>query len=191
MDLFDLNSNFQSTLPLVRKWIDDVLYGYKDQATPIVNLGFPRLEQVFPSELLEKAKVVVMSGKVPFPPLSRMGLAELSQMENMPMAGITYKDTFFVNHAHQSESLHFHELVHVVQWERLGVDNFLLAYGIGLMQFGYRDSPLEKMAYDLQECFDDRKLPNGIADFIGEKTDDIWNSLAPLFERASQIGVPS
>ena len=191
MDLFDLISNFQSTLPLVRKWIDDMLDGHKDQATPIVNFGFPRLEQVFPSELLEKAKVVVMSGKVPFPPLSRMGLAELSQMENMPMAGITYKDTFFVNHAHQSESLHFHELVHVVQWERLGVDNFLLAYGIGLMQSGYRDSPLEKMAYFLEERFNGRKLPNGIADFIGEKTDDIWNSLAPLFERASQIGVPS
>ena len=101
--------------------------GHKDQATPIVDLGFPRLEQVFPSELLEKAKVVVASGKVPFPPLSRMGLAELSQMEKMPMAGITYKDTFFVNHVDQSESLHFHELVHVVQWERLGVDNFLLA----------------------------------------------------------------
>jgi len=76
MDSFDLIRKFQSTLPLVRKWIDDVLDGHKDQATPIVNLGFPRLQQVFPSELLEKARVIVVSGKVPFPPLSRMGLPE-------------------------------------------------------------------------------------------------------------------
>lgn len=181
MDLVDLIKNFRATLPLVRKWIDDLLEGHKDQATPIADLGFPRLKEVFPSEVLEKTKVIVVSGKVPFPPLSRMGLAELSQMEYMPMAGITYNDTFFVKGAFQSESLHFHELVHTVQWERLGPDNFLLAYGIGLLQVGYRDSPLEKMAYYLEERFDDGDLPKGIVDFIGEKTDDIWNSLTPLF----------
>ncbi len=53
------------------------------------------------------------------------------------MAGITYKDTYFINHLHQTESLHFHELVHVVQWDWLWVDDFLLAYGAGLMQFSY------------------------------------------------------
>ena len=30
MDVVDLIRNFQSSLPLVRKWIDDVLAGYKD-----------------------------------------------------------------------------------------------------------------------------------------------------------------
>ena len=35
-----------------------------------------------------------------------------------------------------TESLCCHELVHVVQWDRLGVDRFLLAYGIGLVQSG-------------------------------------------------------
>jgi len=183
MDSFDLIRKFHSTLPLVRKWIDDLLEGHKDQATPIINLGYLRLQQVFPSELLEKARAVVMTGKVPFPPLSRMGLPGFSQMENMPMAGITYKNTFFISHLHQSESLHFHELVHVVQWGRLGVDNFLLAYGAGLMQFGYRDSPLEQMAYFLQERFDAGNLPPGIIDFIGQKTDDIWNSVGPLVMR--------
>ena len=183
MGSFDLIRKFQSTLPLVRKWIDDVLDGHNDQATAIVNLGFPRLQQVFPSEFLEKARVIVVSGKVPFPPLSRMGLPELSRMENMPRTGITYKDTFFINNAHQSESLHFHELVHVVQWEKLGVDNFLLAYGAGLMQFDYRNSPLEQMAYLLQERFEGRNLPHGIVEFIRKNTDAIWNSIAPMFKR--------
>jgi len=34
----------------------------------------------------------------------------------------------------------------VVQWSRLGTDNFLLAYGLGLFSFKYAQSPLEQMA---------------------------------------------
>ena len=189
LDLVDLICNVQSTLPLIRKWIDDVLDGHKDRATPIIKLGLRRLEQVFPSELLKRTKVVVVLDKIPFPPLSRMGLAQLSKIEKMPMAGITYKDTFFVRHAHQSDRLHFHELVHVVQWEKLGVDNFLLAYAVGLMQYGYRGNPLEEMAYELEERFDDgNSLPN-IVDLIREKTGDIWSRLDPLFENAGHIGL--
>ena len=169
---------------MVRKWIGDLLEAYKDQATPIISLGFSRLQEVFPSRLLEKAKVVVVTGKLPFPQVSLMGLPELSQMENMPMDGITYKDTFFINEAYRrAESLHFHELIHVVQWERLGVDNFLLAYGVGLMQFGYQNSPLEQMAYSLQEGFDCGSLPTGIIELIQQKTDAIWTGVALLVSK--------
>ncbi len=184
MDSLDLIRKFHSTLPMARKWIDDLLEAYKDQATPIINLGFSRIQQVFPLELLEKAKVVVVIGKVPFPPLSRMGLPELSQIENMPMAGMSYKDTFFINQADRSESLHFHELIHVVQWERLGVDNFLLAYGVGIMQFGFLHNPLEQMAYSLQEAFDHGNPPTGIVDIVRQKTDAIWRNVEPVINRA-------
>jgi hypothetical protein len=96
------------------------------------------------------------------------------------MAGITYKDTFFVSHLHQTESLHFHELVHVVQWERLGVDNFLLAYGAGLMQFSYQSSPLEQMAYSLQAAFDRGALPTRLIELIRQETDTIWRGIASM-----------
>jgi hypothetical protein len=185
MDSFDLIRKFHSTLPIIRKWIDDLLEGHKDEATPIIKLRFPRLQQVFPTELLGKAKVVVVTGKLPFPPLSRMGLPELAQVENMAMDGITYADTFFINQAYRSsESLHFHELIHVVQWERVGVDNFLLAYGVGLMQFGYQNSPLEQMAYSLQEASDRGNPAAGIVDIIRQRTDAIWRSVTPLINRA-------
>ncbi len=98
----------------------------------------------------------------------------------MPLTGITYKDTFFINQNHRTESLHFHELTHVVQWERLGIDNFLLAYGVGLMQFGYEKSPLEQMAYTLQRNFEIGTIPNGIIDLIHQQTDDIWSQVKPL-----------
>jgi hypothetical protein len=112
-----------------------------------------------------------------------MGLPELGRMENMQMAGITYKNTFFVSHLHQTESLHFHELVHVVQWETIGANDFLLAYGAGLMRFGYRDSPLEAMAYSLQAAFDRGALPPNTIEVIRQGTDTIWSQVASLFPK--------
>ncbi len=159
MNGLDLIHRFQNILPTVVEWIDTTLEENKNMAVSVNSLAFPRLGSIFPADLLGRANVVVIQGKVPFPPLTKMGLPEFKQMENMQMDGITYKNTFFVSHLHQKESLHFHELVHVIQWEKLGVNNFLLAYGAGIMQFGYRDSPLEKMAYSLQAAFDQKILP--------------------------------
>ena len=51
------------------------------------------------------------------------------------------------------EGLYFHELMHVVQWRMLGPERFLAAYADGLEKFGYRNSPLEAMAYDAQAAF--------------------------------------
>jgi len=183
MNELDLIRRFRSILPAVVEWINKTLEEYKSNAVFIAGLTFPRLGKVFPLDLLGRAKVVVVTGKVPFPPLSRMGLPEFKQMEDMQMAGITYKDTFFVSHLHQTESLYFHELVHVVQWERLGVNDFLLAYGAGLMQFGYWNSPLEKMAYSLQMAFDHGVLPANTIQLIQQNTDAIWGGLAPLLSK--------
>ena len=103
----------------------------------------------------------------------------------MPMAGITFKDTFFILESQRhSERLHFHELVHVAQWRRLGVDNFLRAYGVGLTQFGYQDSPLEQMAYALQSDFESDSLPSNLIDAIHESTDAIWTQVAPTLQHA-------
>lgn len=46
--------------------------------------------------------------------------------EKADVAGTTYKDTYFIKRQNCfDESLHFHELVHVVQWDYLGVEKFL------------------------------------------------------------------
>ncbi|MGB8014923.1 MAG: hypothetical protein WCF80_03410 [Pseudolabrys sp.] len=52
-----------------------------------------------------------------------------------------------------NEKMHFHELVHVIQWRMLGPDRFLFLYANGLECFGYRQSPLEAMAYDAEAAF--------------------------------------
>ena len=111
-------------------------------------------------------KVVVVD-KVPVPPLSQLGIRGFEDFEKMSASGITYKDTYFVNAAEvQRESLHFHELVHTLQWERLGAGPFLLAYAAGLAEKGYRNSPLEAMAYDLTDRFDRHEPAFNVSEFV-------------------------
>jgi hypothetical protein len=103
---------------------------------------------------IEVAKFVVVDC-IPLPPLSSIGLSRFKEFERGSYDGITYLDTYFLNRAAaENESLHFHEMIHVVQWRLLGAEFFLAMYAGGLEKFGYRDSPLERMAYDAQELFD-------------------------------------
>ncbi|HMF24982.1 MAG TPA: hypothetical protein VKG24_23045, partial [Pseudolabrys sp.] len=92
--------------------------------------------------------------QLPIPPLSSWGLTRFADFERGNFGGITYLNTFFIRRAELSnEALHFHELIHVVQWRILGPEQFLRSYADGLERFGYRDSPLEAMAYDAEAAF--------------------------------------
>jgi hypothetical protein len=83
-----------------------------------------------------------------------MGLHRFNEFESGDYDGITYLDTFFVKYTGAgNEVLHFHELIHVVQWRLLGPERFLKLYADGLERFGYHNSPLEKMAYVAQDRF--------------------------------------
>ena len=175
----DIIQRFRAALPSVRQWIDHFVDDHATQARAVSTLGFRRLSTCFPQEVLQRARVVTLA-RVPFPPVDRLGLPELAPIQRMSFAGITFKDTFFIQRGQSSESLHFHEMVHIVQWARLGVDNFLLAYGMGLLQFGYASSPLEQMAYTLQASFDTDSLPEGLVGLIETRTDAIWGQLAPV-----------
>ncbi len=177
----DLIRRFHAALPEVRQWIDELLDEHRGRARAVNSLGCERLPACFPPELLERAKAVTLP-RVPFPPIDRFGLPELAPVQQMSFAGITFKDTCFLLEDRASESLYFHELVHVVQWARLGVDNFLLAYGIGLIQFGYNQSPLEQLAYTLERSFEDGSPPKDLVRFIETRTDDIWAGVAPIIQ---------
>jgi len=91
---------------------------------------------------------------LPLPPLSKMGLTRFAEFERGDFDGITYLDTFFLKQAHsKNEVIHFHELIHIIQWRLLGPARFLYLYANGLERFGYRQSPLEVMAYDAEKMF--------------------------------------
>ncbi len=84
----------------------------------------------------------------------------------MPMAGITFRNMYFLTPAFDRESIHCHELVHAIQWRVLGFDDFLLTYAAGVLQHGYADSPLEAEAYQCQARFERREpLPDLMRDW--------------------------
>lgn len=152
-------SEFEQAYPLVIGWIHQTLRAHAPYATSVASRGFPRLPRYFSGELLASAKVIYVES-VPTPPLSALGLTQFPEFENMTANGITYLDTFFAHReAADDERLHFHELIHVIQWQTLGPKLFVAAYADGLEKFGYRESPLERMAYDLDARFTNESEP--------------------------------
>lgn len=145
---------FHAVYPLVEDWIQNTLAEHATNAKPVASFGFNRLPDYFDPQLLASSKVVVVP-RVPMPPLTAMGLDGFRDFEQMDAGGIAYLNTYFVRADYADiEALHFHELVHVLQWRLLGPEKFLALYADGLERFGYRDSPLEVMAYNLQDKFD-------------------------------------
>lgn len=145
---------FESAFPKVMGWIQETLLEYQRLTRPVAFKKFQRLPLYFSPAQIEATKYVIVD-RIPIPPLSSIGLSRFAEFERGDYGGITYLDTYFLKRAGaDDESLHFHEMVHVVQWRVLGAERFLALYANGLEEFGYRNSPLEKMAYDAQELFD-------------------------------------
>jgi hypothetical protein len=156
----------QAKLPLILGWIEETLAFHAPKARKVASIGFPRLSGYFSRELLASAKVVPVE-VVPTPPLTAMGLPEFADFENMTANGITYLDTFFVrDDLADNERLHFHELIHVIQWRLLGAERFLMTYADGLTQYGYRHSPLERMAFMAETYYESTDRPFSMEEFV-------------------------
>jgi hypothetical protein len=144
---------FRTAYPKLRAWIQKTLEFYEKNAKPIASMHFVRLPLYFDPSLLETAKFIAID-RLPMPPLSAMGLSRFAVFEQGDFNGITYLDRYFIKQAVVTEeAIHFHELIHVIQWRLLGPEDFLAAYANGLDEFGYENSPLEKMAYDAEAAF--------------------------------------
>jgi hypothetical protein len=149
----------RAVYPLIAAWMQKSLDEHAVAAQSVASLGFSRLPHYYDEQILASVKAVVVA-KVPVPPLGAMGLVGLGAFERMEMGGMTFFDTYFVRADLAGvESLHFHELVHVVQWRALGSEKFLACYADGLERFGYLRSPLELMAFRLQRRFEREAEP--------------------------------
>lgn len=112
----------------------------------------------FPASTLDTARVVVLAGKrVSNPPfydeLINMGFDPSTLPDFAHMAAITFLDTV-VSHEEFTDRLLFHELVHVVQYQKLGLTAFATKYVRGFLSGGsYERIPLEMNAYELEAEF--------------------------------------
>jgi len=144
---------FHKFYPPLLEWIRNTLDANAHVAQTVSSRGFSRLPHYFTKHTLVTTKVVIVD-PLPVPPLASMGLTRFADFLRGDSDGITYIDTIFLKPAQsENENVYFHELIHVIQWRLLGPDRFLLAYANGLECFGYRQSPLEAMAYDAESEF--------------------------------------
>ena len=107
----------------------------------------------YPTELLEKAFYVVID-EIPKPDFAALRAMGLGDFIDMKVSGITYKNTYYLLPASVDNlRVHFHELVHVLQWQNLGALAFITRYMNEIKHFGYHNAPLEIMAYSLDTHF--------------------------------------
>lgn len=142
-------------LPAVKSWINTLLGESSLVITPLADLKFKRLVKYYSPDFLAQVKIVIVD-QIPRIPLHSMGLFQLSHFENLDAVGITYLNTIFIRSDYKHEEwLYFHELVHVLQWREFGYDDFLLAYGLGLIKYqhNYSLTPFERMAYGNDALF--------------------------------------
>jgi hypothetical protein len=169
-------NRYAEYLPVIANWIQETLDASAGTARSVESFHFLRLPHYFSQQLLRTTNVVILD-RLPVPPLSAFGLTEFAAFETQPMSGITYLDTYFLLPGGAGdESLHFHELIHVIQWQALGPRDFLLMYAAGLAECGYLDSPLERMAYDHQRQFDSGEPPYAVEVEVRQRTLNLQKS---------------
>ena len=160
---------FAKFYPPLLDWIQTTLSASAHVAQPIASRGFSRLPLYFTEKTLASTKVVLVD-PLPMPPLSSMGLVRFAEFKRGNFDGITYINTIFLKPTQSNnETIHLHELVHVIQWRLLGPDRFLLSYANGLECFGYRESPLEAMAYDAETAFASSTTTFNVEKMVAEK----------------------
>ena len=122
----------------------------------------------YPKNFLSRSYYVVGDElpRIDLPELRKAGLGEFIDMD---FIGITYKDTYFIKKGYENDlALHFHELVHVVQWQHLGTKTFIARYIDELKANGYAASPLEEMARTLENHFTIGERVLGIPEYVKE-----------------------
>lgn len=127
-------------------------------ATPLSLSQKNVMRPFFPEPTLDSTRLAVLAGQqVNNPPfygeLIKMGFEAASLPNFSLMAAITFVDTV-VSHEPFTDRLLFHELVHVVQYEKLGAAEFAAKYVRGFLSGGsYEGIPLEMNAYELDARF--------------------------------------
>ena len=125
---------------------------------------YPRAAQLSFSELwsrffspvdLQRIRVIQPGQeRVSNPPfyaqLEKLGFTGLPNFTTM--GAITFDD-LVVFHEPLTPQLIFHEMVHIVQYRLLGIDDFARLYVRGYLHGGYDGTPLEVCAYELDGRF--------------------------------------
>src|SRR5579862_3186323 len=111
---------------------------YRGVAAPLDKRQSTAMQPFFSLSALDSTRVIVLSGqRASNPPFYvefiKMGFEAGSLPDFTLMKAITFVDTV-ISHEPLTNRLLFHELVHVVQYEKLGVPEFATKYVTGFLR---------------------------------------------------------
>jgi hypothetical protein len=142
----------------VAAYIQNQRHSYQPGAVPLSLNQKNAMRSFFPQPALDSVRLAVLTEqRVNNPPfygaLVQMGFSPAALPNFAHMAAITFVDTV-VSHEAFTARLLFHELVHVVQYDKLGLEGFANKYVRGFLTGGSYDAiPLEMNPYDLDARF--------------------------------------
>jgi hypothetical protein len=172
MDLSNLPTSLVSQLTgAVEGFIVANRKKYGTNAVPLTPAQKRAMQPFFSREILDQVKVVTLNGsRVEDPPFYAM--AKMMGIRNLlsfsEVAAVTFVDVV-VSHEPFSDTLLFHELVHVVQYAQMGSKEFASRYVRGFLKSGSYDGiPLEKNAYELEQRFISKGRSFSVADEVQE-----------------------
>lgn len=142
----------------VADYIENQRQIYRDKAWPLKANQRTAMAPFFSESALDSTRIVVLNNQRIGNPefydnLVRMGFDASDLPDFSGMAAITLVDTVVFHDPIENRVL-FHELVHAVQYEKLGLIGFAAKYVKGFLTRGsYEAIPLERNAYDLDRRF--------------------------------------
>lgn len=152
----------------IMDWVSTTNQAHHGKRQSCNQLG-THLDGFFTPELLNHAGFVVVN-QLPRPPLAVVQQLGLHQLLSPTAVGITLNDTYYLKpRAAGQLRVHFHELIHVLQWQELGAKPFIQRYLKEILTYGYRQAPLEEKAYG----FEHRYAQNTRSPFLISASDTI------------------
>jgi hypothetical protein len=148
-----LPPQLREKVPIFNRWIEELKQSWSEY-TDYVDLGqLEGLAPYFSKSLLRSTRAISVDC-CPDVPYEFFGLEGVRLPRGPELGGLACADSYFIKASLAAwQPTHFHELIHVIQWKILGPDAYLGLSLLGLTSQGYRVSPLEKMAYSLQDRF--------------------------------------
>ncbi len=146
-----LNSPSEELLAKVEPYIQPSIdFAYNNETNAMENgLELTVKEKKIAEKLgvknVNKVRVLYVD-EFPFP--EDENLAELARsigFDSPAMGGFTYGYGVYIRHG--NKVLLSHELIHVRQYEEMGIEGFMKRYMLELAVMGYRSAPLEVEAY--------------------------------------------
>ncbi|HCE31488.1 MAG: hypothetical protein A3G66_01255 [Candidatus Levybacteria bacterium RIFCSPLOWO2_12_FULL_39_17] len=125
-------------------WVTEQRRIHRPDARPFHDAERKFLEPFWNRDFLDRVRVKEVE-KIEIPP-------DLAAVLLPGFIGITFGDTILLRRS--TSNVHFHENIHVAQFDILGVQRFVDAFARGLMSgLTYNENPLERQALELGRRF--------------------------------------